>query len=350
MDPIILAVLAAVYLLAFPLLVRLSCLLHRRTLIARAEERVRLRKIDPDRVPKPWWPKIKERIGFTFKDKRATKIGKKEGVGPQRRIVFFVLWLIGLALFVAAPLATWHFYLAGVVFFLFALGFGLRSPHDVIVTRERIYNRMFDIGRSKLSIPGKYEGNPKAVVTVVDWNEYIKPVEVRFMVPTTFGQEGEEGFLRQFNQVFGSETAWVPKDDPDKGTSGWNYEKGEVTLRAVPPLPQSANFSEHYITDPAIAWSFFPIALGVENGVELKNPETGEVENVLGFDFSGNQAKLGKKMGVKVTSKLASAAPMVLIGGGTGGGKSLAIDTPVYVYPQSPLGAAESDADALDAG
>ena len=64
------------------------------------------------------------------------------------------------------------------------------------------------------------------------------------------------------------------------------------------------------------------------------NPETGEIENVLGFDLSGEQGKVAKKAGYKMSPKI-TTSPMVFIGGGTGGGKSLTTDTIVSVFGKS---------------
>lgn len=330
MNSPLLAVMAAVYIVVFPILVRLACRAQRKMIVDKAAAS---KKYDPEDMPKSWYPTLKEHLGFAFKDKRPLKVGKKEGAGPANRIVLLIIWALGLAFFVLAPVVNWWFALVGLLLFLGALIFGIRSANKVVTTRNKIYKRMMDIARSKLGTPQKFANNPKAVITVTEWRDYVKPQEVRFVVPTTFGMESEEGFLRQFNQVFGSETAWVPKDDPEKGTSGWDYEEGLVVLRAVPPLPQKAPWNPHYIEDPRIAWSFFPLALGVENGVEVENPETGQVENVLGFDLSGLQSKVE---GIKVAPKLGSAAPMVLIAGGTGSGKALEVDTPVVVVHMAP--------------
>lgn len=172
---------------------------------------------------------------------------------------------------------------------------------------------MFEIAQSKMGLSSEFSENPQQAIRVLEWADPLKPNKVQFDVPTTFGQEGEEGFLRQFNQVFGNETAWVPFDDAENGVPGWNYEEGTATFRAVPPLPTMAPWDEHYVIGEGVAWSFFPIALGVENGVALPNPQTGEVENVLGFDLSGEQTKIGKKAGLTVGPEI-TTSPMCLTG------------------------------------
>ena len=89
-------------------------------------------------------------------------------------------------------------------------------------------------------------------------------------------------------------------------------------------------WDEHYIINENIAWSFFPLGLGVEGGVLLENPETGEMEHVLGLDLNGNQVKLAKKKGLTIGNELVRS-PQTLVGGQTGGGKALSLDTEILI-------------------
>lgn len=291
-------------------------------------------------IPKPLWQVWKPRIRFTLKDKRPMKIGKKAG-GPPNRTVFFGLFLLGLGLSVAGAFTS-MFLLIGIGYFTFfvAIVFAVRAAKEVLETRANVVRKMFEIGSSKGLISSEYSDQPEAVIDVVEWNDYVKPQKVVYQVRTEFAAAGEEAFLMQFNQIFGNETAWVPSDDPETGAPGWNYDEGKATFHAVPPLPQMAPWDEHYVLSEGVAWSFFPLALGVENGIELPNPKTGEVENVLGFDLSGEQVKVGKKAGIKVSPSI-TTSPMALVGGGTGGGKSLASDTMVYVFEEAPTSKTE---------
>ena len=314
-------ILMGVYIVVMPILFRLVPVLHTKLVINRKLEKMN----GPDRArykPEYLWPKWKERIAYTIKDKRDFSLGsskKKKSGEPQsskiqNRQFFFLLWLIGLiAVGVGAFLMNFYVMGAGYLIFFFVMGFGIAASKDMIEAQKALMKRMFEIANAKLGVSLEHADNPGAVIKVLEWSEPLKPQRVQFTVPTTFGEEGAEGFLRLFNQVFGTETTWVPFDDPETGRPGWDFEQGLATFYAVPPLPQMAPWHERYVLSEGIAWSFFPIALGVENGVEMLNPESGEMENVLGFDLSGLQAKEGKKAGLKVGGEI-TTSPMCLTG------------------------------------
>lgn len=330
--------LGLVYLAVMPIVLRLLALAHKKLIIDRKAAKLSKSKGNLKNLPKPLWPKWKERISFTMKDKRDLVLKKpKKGSGGepktskiQNRQMFLILWSAGLLLTMAgAFILNWKVMLTGFAVFFVAIAFAIKTADSIIVTRQKVYTRMFSIAKQKLGQSAEHEDNPQAVISILEWNDYVKPQKVEFQVPDSFGAEGEEGFLRQYNQIFGTETTWVPSDDPEKGP-GWNYEEAKLTIHAVPPLPGRADWSEHYVLGDGVAWSFFPIGLGVENGIELPNPKTGTTENVLGFDLSGEQAKVGQKHGVKVAGTI-TTSPMAFIGGGTGGGKSLSVDTLVRV-------------------
>lgn len=306
-------ILAAIYIIVMPIIFRLVAFTHKKLVTQRAMQKAGNNRNQQAKVPKPIWGIWKERITFTMKDKRDAQIGKKQ-VNLQNRQMFFLIWGIGLATVVlGAFLENWKIYIPSYFIFFFATGFGISASKDILEKREKMFRRMFEIAQSKMGLSSEFSENPQQAIRVLEWADPLKPNKVQFDVPTTFGQEGEEGFLRQFNQVFGNETAWVPFDDAENGVPGWNYEEGTATFRAVPPLPTIAPWDEHYVIGEGVAWSFFPIALGVENGVALPNPQTGEVENVLGFDLSGEQTKIGKKAGLTVGPEI-TTSPMCLTG------------------------------------
>jgi hypothetical protein len=332
------------YVILLPIIFRLIAVAQKKLIVDR-----KIMKAGKDRnalknIPKPIWPIWKERIFFTLKDKRILqKKAKKDQEskepktsGLSRQKLFFILYLAGLVIAAISGFVYPLLFLLSVVLFFSAIIFAINSSKKLLEMRAGIYQKMYEIARSKLNQSAEYAENPQAIIRIKDWADYIKPQKVEFDVPTTFSDSGEEEFLRQFNQVFGREQTWVADNDPEAGIIGWDYENGKVTIRAVPPLPRMAPWDEHYVLSDDIAWSFFPIGLGVENGVELTNPKTGEVENVLGFDLSGEQAKLGAKRGIQVASKIVTS-PMVLVGGGTGGGKSLSSDTLVRVFEDEDL-------------
>lgn len=290
------------------ILLRLMATAQKKLIVDRAAQKAAKNKDSSKNLPKPIWPIWSERLSFTWKDKRASKIGM------TNKTVFTLLILIGLFLAIAGVvLSNYTLIPIGYFTFFIAIMFGVHSAKDVLETRKKILKRMFEVGSAKGLLTQEHSANPAAVINVLEWGDYVKPRKVEYQVRTEFSSMGEEGFLQQFNQIFGNETAWVPSDDPEKGTPGWNYDEGKVTLHSVPPLPGRAAWDARYVDDPAIAWSFFPIALGVENGVELTNPETGEIENVLGFDLSGEQSGVAKKAGVKVSQTI-TTSPMCLVG------------------------------------
>lgn len=295
-------------------------------------------------APQPAMPRWRERLKFTRSDKRSFALKAKEGQQPKtlpitRRMFYWLLRALGLVFALIGGLTgsvvTMLIFLAiAAVPYYSSIVYGYISADSILKAREAALKKMFSIARTKLGQSPEYEAQPAQVIRVLEWRDYVKPQKVEFDIPDTFGEEGAEGFMKLFNQNFGRETAWVPSDDPDTGDPGWDFEKLTVTINAVPPLPQRAPWDEHYVLAEGVAWSFFPIALGVENGLELPNPKTGEVENVLGFDLSGEQAKVAKQFGLKMSGTI-TTSPMVLIAGSTGGGKALAVDTLVKVLDKA---------------
>jgi hypothetical protein len=330
--------LAIVYIIVMPIVFRLTAVVHKKMIVDKKAAKIKgNNRAAMKDLPKPKWPIWKEHISFTMKDKRDLVLKKpKKGEEPksskiQNRQMFLILWVSGLlVVLIGGFTSSWQMILAGYVLFFVTMGFGIGAAKSLLKTRQAVYDRMFSIAKLKLGQSAEYTDNPRAVIQVLEWNDYVKPQKVELQVPDSFGADGEEGFMRQFNQIFGTETTWVPADDPETHAPGWNYEEGKVTIYAVPPLPQMAPWDEHYVLDPGVAWSFFPIALGVENGLEVPNPKTGKIENVLGFDFSGEAGKAAKAAGYKMSPTI-TTSPMAFVGGGTGGGKSLAIDTLVEV-------------------
>lgn len=315
------------YVIGMPILLRLIAHMQKKLFIDRKLEKAPKNKAAQLNLPKPIWPVWKERIAYTKKDDRDAKV-----FGTRKKL-YYGLLLIGLIItIVAAVIEMWLLLPLAYIIYFVATFYAIYSSKDVLDTRKKIMTKMFQIASSKGLIDRIDEDQMSSVIEVVEWRDIIKPNKVKIQVRTEFNADAAEGFLRQWNQVFGTETAWVASDEKKPGPDGkemivpgWNFAEGEVTLKEVPPLPMMAPWNERYVLDPNIAWSFFPIALGVENGVELTNPETGEIENVLGFDLSGEQSKMTKKTGVKVSEKIVTS-PMVLCSGGTGGGKSLPID------------------------
>lgn len=276
---------------------------------------------------------LRERISFTLSDKRSFSF-RKDGKGEspvQYRYISIAIYLVGLIVFVLpAFTGSWSLLLLGVILFFTFIVFAYTSASKILKKREEMIRNYFMVIRGPL---GLKEGSPEGVLKVVEWrDDMVSARRIDVNIPTTFDQMSEDRVLRSFNQFFGRETAWVARSDKE-GEPGWDYENFVLRLIITAPLPQRANWDEKYITSPGVPWSFFPIGLGIENGIEMLNAETGKMEYVIGYDVTGLTGKEAKKHGMNVSPMLAGgAAPMVLIAGGTGSGKALPVDTELAVY------------------
>jgi len=320
------------YLLGMPLLLRLICQAHTEIFIKQKQAKMPKTKAAAANLPQPLWPRLSQRMKFTWKDSRPFSLKKSSEASetaPTNDKIFKIILVSGLILSILfAFMKMWMLIPVAYLLFFVAVGISSVTAAPLLKAREQLFVKMFEIGKARLGIPA--DESPQKVIEILEWRDLLKPSKVKFVVPTTFSSSGEEAFQQQFNQIFGTDSAWVPAFDAEKGTPGWDYDNGFVTLKEMPPLPTAAPWEEHYVLDPSVAWSFFPIGLGVENGIELTNPNTGQKENVLGFDVSGIQPGLSKEMGTYCSPRI-STSPMSLIAGGTGGGKSLAVDTKIKV-------------------
>lgn len=321
----------ALYLLLFPLFIYGIHHTHKHLFIRRPMQKRGARRTDAKQLPKPLWGRITSKLKFAAKDKRPFSIGKKVHLPLQIRQFFLLIYGLGLACCVGGGF-TKNPALFGLAFIIFLIwvAFGVMTARPILRARKKVVEKMFEISRSTLGQSAEYAENPEQVVSVLEWRDGNSPVKARFHVPTNFNADSEENFLRQLNQIFGQESSWVAWYDEQAGAKGWDYAEGFVWLKEMPPLPQKAPWDEHYVLDKSVAWSFFPIALGIENGIEIANPATGKSENVLGFDLSGEQAELSKNLGTYCSPTI-TTSPMVLIAGGTGGGKALSVDTKVVL-------------------
>lgn len=342
--------LAAGYIIGMPTLMALFLFAHNRLVTEKKIERATLKKKkgtlkdsskDPSNIV-PLSVTTWERLNFLLKEdtrllrsgskKDDNQDGKDEKVpesGITNKQAFFGILTAGLIMFISPAFgATWWMLAAGGFTFYSAIGFASSTAKPIMEARKKAITKMVNIAKSKL---GNTETNPSEIVTVLEWDQLVKPLRLTFTIPHTFnGEMGEDAFLRQFNQGFGQVRTFVP-DNRDPQKPGWDYDQDILTLYAVPPLPVIAPFSEHYVIGEAIAKSFIPIGLGIDGGLELPNPETGEIEHVIGFDLAGEQKALADKYGIKVAENISGASPQGLVAGPTGGGKSLSIDTPVLI-------------------
>lgn len=335
LEPTTALIVAAVWSLFFvPLTFFGPLKLHTKFVVQKHNAQLRAR----DEPMTPMWVKLKPRMVFASRDKRAVfpKKGAEEVSEDDMKPPFFnrrlLYWILLLSSLISTPVLfylgmyTYGLIASPVLFYAFLI-YGLNSPVKIMAKREALLSNMVKIVRSNIGIEKEYESNPTSVISVVKWApDFITPLKIDILVPAQFNASGQLPFLEQFNQVYGRSRTWVARNDD--GSSGWNFEEGRVRLYAVPPIPSIAPWHERYVLTEGIAWSFFPVGLGAENGVELTNPETGKKEYVLGFDLAGEQSSYGKKHGLKVGSEIVTS-PMVLVGGGTGGGKALDTETPI---------------------
>lgn len=282
-------------------------------------------RIRPQEVAKQGlMSKFREAVNYVVKsDKRTT-------IGVPNKILVIGIYLVGLVGTVVFGMSEKYGLVVPFLFIPYIAGFvaiGAYAP--IKKARTEVFERIYTLKRDRMGTVGKQtkdvEVNYEDEFKVLEWAEdNVSPLKLQITIPTRFDPLGEAAFLEQFNVFMGAGSKWAP-DRSNPEDAGWNYPAGHVTLMKMPPLPKMALWDEHYLLNDSIAWSFFPLALGVENGVKLHNEETGEDEFVLGFDVAGAQSKM---KGVQVGNEVVQA-PMVLVAGGTGGGKSLSVDTQV---------------------
>ena len=323
MTPYVLSVLG--YVLGWPFLLFMLSFAQKKLLIEKKQQkrgRSRATQTQPD--VKPFWGKLKELVAFAMKDSRDMK-----KIPVKRKFVYWGLYGVGLMNAFAAPVSK-YFLIMSIILWWTSMGFAIMSSRGLLSKREKVLKKMFEIGVKCFGYDKT--ASPETLIKVTNWRDMVYPDKVEYEIPTGFDESGQDNFQRLFNQFFGQYTAFVPDNQTvkDEFKPGWDYENNVVKLRAVPPLPKLAKWDEHYITSPGVSWSFFPVGLGVENGLELKNPKTGEIEHVIGYDIFGNAGKEAAKAGLTCSDQI-TASPSALVAGSTGGGKALAASTPVLV-------------------
>lgn len=182
--------------------------------------------------------------------------------------------------------------------------------------RDMLISRLLEFKRANMGFVNKKSNvvNYESEFTILEYDEHDgKPSKIRFSLPVNFDPIRADEFLGKLSTQFGRERPFEI-DHLDKDYPGWSTETGYATIKLEAPLPRMAKWSPHYIEDPAIQWSFFPLGLGSKGGVPLKNPETGEIEHVIGIDVDGTQRKYCDKNGIHVGSDII-ASPMTLIAG-----------------------------------
>lgn len=277
--------------------------------------------------------KASKRIKFTLRDPRKKPV--------PFRIIFFLIYIVGAVIsFVGGMTGNWSLLLLSFLFAYGAILFSIITANRIVKEREAVMKRMLELKSSKMKLVNREKGalpNPEEEFKVLEWSEDLtSPVKMYIFLPTDFDILQVDGFMESFNLIFGKNGQWIA-DDTDEQYGGFDFNAGVAAIRTSTPLPQIAMWHERYLNPKDIHWSFFPLALGAENGVPVYNEELGITEHVLGFAVNGGQEKLSKKNGV-VIGKEVTSSPQVLVAGGTGGGKSLNSSSKVLVIDEDSEG------------
>lgn len=354
---------AVLYFILLPLTVFATHLIHKHVFITKPTTRDKKRK-KPDEVPRPLRVRYKELMRFARRDKRdfAIAIPKsmRKNINKKRKEKAEQTEDKALKEKLETPIASWIIPIQSVKIFytIYGLGaiativgFGLQSFTITLIGAllwytyftfglvnslkpVRVINRKLDIMYGIAAASIKYESNldhtNSKKIKVIRWSDPITPQMISFELGPNLTRNVQEPFMQAFNLYFGEESTWVPSYDQELEHKGWDFPNGILHIYSVPPLPQKAKWSTHYVNGEGISWSWFPLGLGVEGGVEQPNPETNEVENVIGIDVSGLQDGEGAKAGIRVHPSIV-ASPQILIAGRTGGGKAIDVNELVEV-------------------
>jgi hypothetical protein len=277
----------------------------------------RKRRIKPQKIEDPL-----QALSLSQNFNRYKTFGIKEANNKSIVITLYILSIL-----LAPALSFINIFLAIGAVIISPFLFGVLNKILVqkeLQERDVLISRLIDFKRSKMGL----QDNKSNVLTyenefqILEWGEDKKPEKIRLFLPVTFDPLNAVNFLRDFSTQFGRGRPFEI-DYQDKECPGWDTDKGVATLKLEAPLPTLAKWDAHYLEDPIVQWSFFPLGLGSKGGLPIKNPETGEIEHVIGIDVDGTQAKYCAKNNIPVGKDIV-ASPMTLIAGVTGGGKSVA--------------------------
>lgn len=199
-----------------------------------------------------------------------------------------------------------------------------RISSSLLSQRDKVMERFIELKRLKMGLIDN-ETNVYDYARdfeILDWGQDGKIDRFRIFLPVSFDPLGKTKFLNDLSVQLGRGRPFEV-DMENKEYPGWSTEAGVATIALQAPLPQVAPWDKHYIEDPIVQWSFFPLGLSSRGGLPIKNPKTGEIEHVIGIDVDGSQRKYCEKNGIVVGPDIV-ASPMTLVAGVTGGGKSVA--------------------------
>lgn len=262
--------------------------------------------------------KIVKRLNFTMRDPRSSPIPFK--------LIFLLIYVTGaiMSLYGGFVINAKMLLISIVIAYVSAI-FSYITANRIVTERDQVLNRMLELKGSRMKFANRDKGyiaTPGQEFKVLKWSEdLVSPEKMYLFMPTDFDILEVEGFLESFNLIFGGNGQWI-SDHTDKKYDGFDFNAGVAAIRISPKLPNIAMWHERYLNPKDIHWSYFPLALGSENGVPVYNDELGITEHVLGFAVNSGQEKLSKKNGVLIGPEI-TAAPQILVAGGTGGGKSL---------------------------
>lgn len=287
--------------------------------------KMRIKPSNNQDIKEPMTRKLWTGIKFEAKGDKRPLTSKG---GPGRTVFFWSLMGVGIVLSLIGMFTSFSMIMFGYLFPVIAAYYAYFASRAMLDEQRKSLQRLFDTKKASMGlVSSPSDNNFDAEFKILKWGkDKVSFDQILLYIPTQFDQLATGSFLEKINQNFGGDTAWVADEESD--THGWDFVGGKVTIKRTPALPGRADWNAHYLLNDRIAWSFFPLGLGTGGGVPLKNPKTGKEEHVLGFDLQGLEPKLAKKQGFDVGPEIV-AAPMSLVSGGTGGGKSLAETTPV---------------------
>lgn len=264
-----------------------------------------------------------EELTYKQKIKREKKFALKEASNKNViRLIYVLTILIGPI--VAIKTLLWGAVLSFFIPYVF-IGIVHNMISAELAARDKLISRMLDFKRSKMGLidnKASIMDYTEEFIILENDPEDKKPSKIRLFLPVNFDPLQANTFLSDFSTQFGRGRPFEI-DYEDKEYPGWDTDKGVATISLQAPLPTMAKWDKHYLEDPIVQWSFIPLGLSSRGGLPIKNPETGEIEHVVGFDLDGTQKKYCDKNGIHIGADII-ASPMTLIAGVTGGGKSVA--------------------------
>ncbi|MBC9707546.1 MAG: hypothetical protein H9W81_22010 [Enterococcus sp.] len=247
------------------------------------------RKFRPSRinngVPTASFANIMNRtLKFIFiEDKYPIYVKDQEG-NPTDKMKYpkFGKWLVWRNLYIVLAAVSTVLTIVGnsgaLLLWAFLLLVVFSRTSKVFAQRHSILMRMYEVAASELGYSNKDSINPWAYVSIKNWEQLTIPGETHVHFPARYKseeQKNRENFERHFNGTVTDDNTWIYK---------WHSSKGMVSCAPVTKIPEYAP----YPGSSKGEWDKIPLGLGTE----------GEVF----WDVS--------------------KAPMSLITGTTGGGKS----------------------------